>query len=219
VLIRTFIRHDQGHRNRYLRKSVESAIAAIESPALREHARLELAAAIEDASASPQVEDSGQDAYEDPYEVPIYHASEDAYEANYSLHPSTTTTTPPPNTAVESAETQAPSDPAGEGKSSSRRDDVIANYVRLGIDGMEQRGEAIKSTTGITRHFTEQCATNSNLNAWMALFPTAPADAIAAWLHGDKGSMRYFQRADEIAAAEDGPESATIHDFPRKDTA
>lgn len=49
-----------------------------------------------------------------------------------------------------------------------------------------------------------------DLTRWAVMFPTAPADAVAAWLHGDKGSMRYYQRADEIAAAEDGPEIADV---------
>lgn len=101
--------------------------------------------------------------------------------------------------------------PAGGEDSSSRRNDVIANYVRLAIDGMEQRGEPIKSRTGLERHLTEQVTAMPNLQVWPALFPTAPADAVAAWLHGDKGSMRYFPRADEIAAAADGPHEATIH--------
>lgn len=35
------------------------------------------------------------------------------------------------------------------------------------------------------------------------LFPTAPPDAVAAWLHGDKGSQRYYPRLDEIPAEPD----------------
>ena len=82
---------------------------------------------------------------------------------------------------------------------SSRQQDVIAHYVRLGVQGMEDRGEAIKSDTGIRRHFTQQVTENHNLPKWCDLFPTAPADAVAAWLHGDKGSMRYYPRKDELA--------------------
>jgi hypothetical protein len=90
---------------------------------------------------------------------------------------------------------------------------VIRNYVRLAIDGMEQRGEPIKSRSGLGRHLTEQVTAMANLQVWSTLFPTAPADAIAAWLHGDKGSMRYYPRADELAATEDGPHEATIHEL------
>jgi hypothetical protein len=51
------------------------------------------------------------------------------------------------------------------------------------------------------------------------MFPTAPATVIAACLHGDKHGLAYYPRADELAAAQDGPETADIIDFPRKDTA
>ena len=69
---------------------------------------------------------------------------------------------------------------------------------------MEDRGEAIKSDTGIRRHFTQQVTENHNLPKWCDLFPTAPADAVAAWLHGDKGSMRYYPRRDELWHDEPG---------------
>lgn len=89
-------------------------------------------------------------------------------------------------------------DPAG-GDSSSRQQEVIAHYVRLGVQGMEDRAQPIKSDTGIRAHFTEQAKAHDKLALWCDLFPTAPADAVAAWLHGDKGSMRYYPRADELA--------------------
>lgn len=97
LLVRSFIHHDRGYRNKYLLKSIETAIAAIESPALRDHARLELAAALE--PESDQLEDSEQDSYEDPsedpYELPNNDPTHDAYEdtsqdtteANYRLQP------------------------------------------------------------------------------------------------------------------------------------
>ena len=97
--------------------------------------------------------------------------------------------------------------------SSSRRNDVIANYVRIAIDAIEQRGDAIRSHSGMVRHLTEQCTALAQLDQWPAMFPTAPADAIAAWLHGDKGSMRYYPRADELAEQQDGPHDATIHEL------
>ena len=100
---------------------------------------------------------------------------------------------------------------------SSRQQDVIGHYVRLGVQGMEARGEQVKSDAGIRRHFTEQAANDEALPRWLDMFPTAPPDAVAAWLHGDKGSMRYYPRADEIAAAQDGPEDADIIAFPNRE--
>jgi hypothetical protein len=96
VLIRSFIRHDRGFRNQYLRKSIETAVSSIESRRLREHARNELAAAIEDA-ASPQVGDSEQDPVEESVEESYDHPDEDTCQANYRQQPSTS-----PSTAASS---------------------------------------------------------------------------------------------------------------------
>jgi hypothetical protein len=91
VLIRSFIRHDRGFRNPFLRKSVENSIGLIESVALKTQAALELAAAME-SPASPQVEDSEEDRYEHSYEQCSEDASEDASEPNYIPQTSTIST-------------------------------------------------------------------------------------------------------------------------------
>ena len=98
LLVRSFIHHDRGYRNKFLLKSIETAIEAIESPSLREHARLELAAALE--PASPQLEDSEQDSYEDAYEDP----SQATYEANYSLQPQLHPATSPTDLIINGAQ-------------------------------------------------------------------------------------------------------------------
>jgi hypothetical protein len=90
-------------------------------------------------------------------------------------------------------------DPAGGEDSSSRRDQVIADYHRIERTRMETAGETIKSEAGLKRYHAEQVTANPDLEHWLALFPTAPPDAIAAWLLGDKGSMRYYPRSDELA--------------------
>ncbi|MGB8858911.1 MAG: hypothetical protein WCC60_06630 [Ilumatobacteraceae bacterium] len=99
-----------------------------------------------------------------------------------------------------------------------RKERVIDAYVRIGLDAARQRGP-IRSEPGMTRHLHDQATANPDLNRWLDMFPDAPPDAVAGWLHGAKGSMQYYRRADEIAAADDGPEIATIHELPRRDTA
>jgi hypothetical protein len=76
---------------------------------------------------------------------------------------------------------------------------VISEFVRIGIAGMEARGEAIKSDTGIRDFFRKQVTERPELDKWVDMFPTAPPDAVAGWLHGDKGSMNYYPRSDELA--------------------
>lgn len=114
LLIRSFIHHDRGHRNKFLLKSIETAIAVIESPTLREHARLELAAALEPESG--QLEDSEQDAYqesyEDTYERPSQDTYEDTYEANYRLQPQHHPATSPPAAASNAVAESANASPA-----------------------------------------------------------------------------------------------------------
>jgi hypothetical protein len=211
LLIRSFIRHDRGHRNQFLRKSIETAITTIESPRLREHARLELAAAIEDA-ASPQVEDSWQDSYEDPSddsdEVPLEDTNDDAWQANYSPHPHLQTSTPPPPPAQVGDDTDPPPSEPDGGDGISRINNIADDYVRLTIAGMEQRGETIKAPAGLKRHLHAKALDHPDLERWADLFPTAPPDAIAAWLLGDKGSMRYFPLKGELATELHGRSSA-----------
>lgn len=108
VLIRSFIRHDRGFRNQFLRKSVENAIAMIESPVLRSHAALELAACIE-SGANDQLEDSDEDSSQESYDDPDEDATEEASEANYTLQPQ-----PAPSTSTFNQ--QAPSPAPGPAK-------------------------------------------------------------------------------------------------------
>ena len=123
-----------------------------------------------------------------------------------------------PDQIFPTSNSVAPSSDGGS-DSAGRHERIVADFVRLGLDGMEARGEPIKSAAGIRRHFAEQATQNPNLPKWSAMFPTAPTDAVAAWLHGDKGSMRYYPRVDEIAAAEDGPEMATVTELHRREPA
>ena len=74
---------------------------------------------------------------------------------------------------------------------------VRTERVRLlGVNAPEMKGET-RAAGELAR--AEAMLWCDQLDRWLELFPTAPPDAVAAWLHGDKGSMRYYERADELA--------------------
>lgn len=95
-----------------------------------------------------------------------------------------------------------------EGVDNSRRSDVLDLYARMALDAAMARG-AVRSETGYLNSARNTASNNPDLDRWIALFPTAPASAVACWLTGDKHSMSYYQRADEDPD-NDNP-LATIH--------
>lgn len=92
----------------------------------------------------------------------------------------------------------------------TRREQIIAEHVRIAKALANDRGHTIRDDKAWTGAIVTRVSADPNLERWSAMFPTAPADAIAAWLHGDKGSQQYYPTADELAAAEDGPEIADV---------
>jgi len=82
---------------------------------------------------------------------------------------------------------------------SPRRAAVVENFIRIGRDRHIATGNTIKSDRAFNDFMAGKARADENLDRWLKLFPTAPPDAIAAWLLGDKGSMRYYPRADELA--------------------
>jgi|GEM_PF-3504160 len=114
LLIRSFIRHDRGFGNKFLRKSIETAIATIESDTLRDHARRELVSAIED----PQVEDSEQDSYQDREQD----SGKAGWQANHQPPPSTFNSTTTSNRPGESSPSVPPADGGG---GPSRRSQIV----------------------------------------------------------------------------------------------
>ena len=75
----------------------------------------------------------------------------------------------------------------------NRRRKVISHYANTALHN------ASNVTNPKAYHLKAQhtAATNPDLDRWLDMFPDAPPDAIAAWLHGDRGSMAYYKRADE----------------------
>jgi len=111
---------------------------------------------------------------------------------------------PEQNTPVISQMSQTePVDNSAGGENPStvatRRQQIIDHHVRIATDQAEATGTTINRPTAWAAAVATRCAGNPDLDRWAQMFPTAPADAIAAWLHGDKGSMRYYPRTDELA--------------------
>jgi len=100
--------------------------------------------------------------------------------------------------------------PEGVDNPSERLIEIADNYARIAYQQAVASGRQIRFEDRYKAKAKSTALSHDDIGRLAAEFPTAPADAVAAWLHGDKGSMRYYQRADELAAAEDGPEIADV---------
>ena len=181
--IRSFIRHDRGYRNMFLRKSIETAIAAIESPTIRELAALELAAVqVEDSD-----EDSSEDSYEDPSDEWSEDTSEDTSEANYRLQTSTTPSTSDFNQ-------QAPNEPATHSSPPPRTPAAAA--LRMLLDHKVEQKQPTNEI-GYRRSLEPQLRTEwrQPLADYLAKRPDATAHELAAHVLGVPGiSAQQTQR-------------------------
>lgn len=128
LLIRSFIRHDRGYRNKFQRKATETAIDGIESHTLAQHARLELEACLQEdleGAQPPPPEDPSEGWSDDPLQDP----SEGWSEANYELETSTTTSTTnsQSSTPCSSADgfAPAPADPVDD----DRKVETIIDHI------------------------------------------------------------------------------------------
>jgi len=106
---------------------------------------------------------------------------------------------PPPTTHHPSVITSSVTPPALTlvgGGDNSRQDEVLTEYGRLAVELARARGVKITNA----KNYADKAShtplgdpdMSSNLFRWLLEFPTAPANAIACWLHGDKHSMRNF---------------------------
>lgn len=69
---------------------------------------------------------------------------------------------------------------------------IVAAYARLALEQARTAGRQVTSDMGYLAKASDTCRAMPELERWATQFPTAPADAIAAWLHGDKHSMSYY---------------------------
>lgn len=100
----------------------------------------------------------------------------------------------------------------GVDNSVSRLTAIAEAYASHAYKAAIARGVQVKFQDRYEAKARRSALAHEDIGRFAALFPTAPADAVAGWLHGDKGSMRYYPRADELAAA-DGIHEATIHEL------
>lgn len=102
---------------------------------------------------------------------------------------------PVPGTANGCTETPPPRHgTTGGGKSSptKKRGDVIRAYGQVAVAKAKVAGTPITSDDGYARKAERTCKGLPDLDRYITSYPDAPADAIAAWLHGDKHSMSYY---------------------------
>lgn len=112
---------------------------------------------------------------------------------------------PVPEPVIPQVATQLPPPtecPDGGGGAVDNREPlVVAEYARLAL----QAAKKVTNPTSYRKAAVRTCRADPELPRLLALFPTAPASAVAAWLHGDKGSQQHFPRADELTPTEDTP--------------
>lgn len=87
----------------------------------------------------------------------------------------------------------------------SRRDATLNAYATLALEHASTHGTEIRSHDAYTRKARATAAALPDLQRWLDMFPDAPPNAVACWLMGDKHSMAYYTRTDELA---------TVHTLP-----
>lgn len=120
----------------------------------------------------------------------------------------------PPTTysLVESENNSTPENTRGAGDNSERKDLILDLYAAAELAAAKAKGVNVRSEDGYKRKARGTGAAHPKLDVWLAMFPTAPATSVAAWLQGDTHSMAYCERVDP-----DEP-LATVHHL-RSETA
>lgn len=188
MLIRTFIRHDGGYRNSKMRKAIEGAIGKIESAALSTVATDALTRCVngEPEPAKDQVEgqpDAQSDEVSDPT-CSLRPAALDLQPATCNLQRGQVSDT---STSVDT--------PATGGESDVRQTQAVAAYARIALE----HANGITNPEAYRRTAMQTARAHPDLTRYLTRWPTAPPDAIAAWLHGDKHSMAYFPDTEDAA--------------------
>jgi uncharacterized protein YbjQ (UPF0145 family) len=81
----------------------------------------------------------------------------------------------------------------------SRLDETADAYGQKAFENAVKSGRAIGDPIRYKRKVATEAKGNPELRRLLDLFPTAPASVIVAALYGDKGALRYYDRADEMA--------------------
>lgn len=73
-----------------------------------------------------------------------------------------------------------------------RSSNVISEYVRLAVQACRDRGTPIRHMEGFMDDQRKRCIAKPEFNRYQRDYPTAPANAVACWLHGDTHSQRNY---------------------------
>lgn len=74
----------------------------------------------------------------------------------------------------------------------ARRAKVASEYARLAHEQATTGNYRIKDPTAYRASKTAFALRHRQIDEYLERWPTAPADAIASWMHGDKHSMSYW---------------------------
>lgn len=109
-------------------------------------------------------------------------------------HPDPTRPDPPEQVLNNSTPENTP-----PGVDNSRRSQVLDAYSRAELKASRAKGAQIGNEAKYIDAIRRRATMNPDLDRWLDMFPDAQPSAIAAWLAGDKHSMQYQRRADELA--------------------
>jgi hypothetical protein len=74
--------------------------------------------------------------------------------------------------------------------------DAVANdYARIALE----QGRGIANPDAYVRKARQTALEHPDIGRYLEHWPTAPASAVAGWLHGDKHSMSYYPEATALA--------------------
>lgn len=79
-----------------------------------------------------------------------------------------------------------------------RTEAICASYATHALTQAKARG-ALRNESGYRAKAHTTARQHPDLHRLADMFPTAPADVIAAAMHGEKASLQYYPRADEMA--------------------
>jgi hypothetical protein len=81
--------------------------------------------------------------------------------------------------------------PGGQGR---RIEDICTCYATIAVETAKATGVKVRSDESYHRKAVMTARSHEDLSRYATEWPDAPPSAIAAWLHGDKHSMAYYDR-------------------------